>query len=93
MELLRKYLWVLVGAVVVGAGFYFFYIRFYRDVKTLTDFSFTYEKYDEAITDFTAIVRADHSEKGAVTKELVRNVEVSLAILQKQASNQIECVK
>lgn len=89
MDLVRKYIWVLVGALVVGAGFFFFYTRFYRDVKTLTDFSLAYEKFQIAITDFTETVRAYNSEKGTITKESVRNVEVSLAILQKQASKKI----
>lgn len=89
MELVRKYVWVSVGAIVIGAGFFFFYTRFYRDIKTLTDFSIAYEKFDKAIADFAVAMSTGNSNPSSVAEESGRNAEMTLTILQKQANERI----
>ena len=54
IEIIKKYRALLIIAFVVAAGIFFFFYRFYHnDVKALTDFSVSYEKFDKAISDFS----------------------------------------
>ena len=54
MEFIRKYKWLLVVVLVVLAGVFSFFYRMYRnDIKALTDFVVSYEKFDKAISDFS----------------------------------------
>ena len=55
MEIIKKYGWLpVVGLVVLTGVFFFFYRMYNNDVKALTDFSNSYEKFDEAISAFSA---------------------------------------
>ena len=51
----KKYKWLVILALVVLAGIFSFFIRLYHnDIKVLTDFSASYEKFDTTISDFSA---------------------------------------
>ncbi len=53
MEILKKFKWLIILALVVLAGVFSFFYRFYHnDVKALADFSTSYKKFDKAVSDF-----------------------------------------
>ncbi len=53
MEIIKKYKGLLVLALVVIVGAFFFFYRFYHnDVKALADISISYHKFDKAISEF-----------------------------------------
>ena len=59
MEIIKKYKVVLVLALIVIVGvFSFFYRMHNKDVKALTEFLASYEKFDKAISDFAVPVFA-----------------------------------
>jgi hypothetical protein len=65
-------LFVLVLVVIVGV-FFFFYRMYHNDVKELSDFSASYEKFDKAISDFSVPVFASNLE-GATALEQFNKV-------------------
>jgi len=56
-------LFVLILAVIMGI-FFFFYHMYQKDMKSLTDFVASYEKFDKAISDFS-ISKTDDLENKA----------------------------
>jgi hypothetical protein len=65
MEIIKKYKVLLVLALVLIAGVFFFLYRFYHhDVKALSDFSASFEIFDKAISDFS-ISKTDDLERKA----------------------------
>ena len=61
MEIIKKYKVVLVLALIVIVGvFSFFYRMHNNDVKALTEFLASYEKFDKAISDFFVPVFASN---------------------------------
>jgi tRNA A37 N6-isopentenylltransferase MiaA len=49
----KKYKWLIILALLVLAGVFSFFYRFYhKDIKALADFSSSYEKFDKAISDY-----------------------------------------
>jgi len=61
MEIIKKYKVVLVLALIVIVGvFSFFYRMHNNDVKALTEFLASYEKFDKAISDFSVPVFASN---------------------------------
>jgi hypothetical protein len=54
MEIIKKHKWLPIVVLAVLAGVFFFFYRLYHnDVKELTDFSASYEKFDKAISDLS----------------------------------------
>jgi hypothetical protein len=54
MKSIGKYKWLINLVLLVSAGFLFLYYQYYhRDIKTLKDFIASYEKYDNALSDFS----------------------------------------
>jgi tRNA A37 N6-isopentenylltransferase MiaA len=54
MEIIKKYKAVLILVlVVIGSVFFFLYRMYHNDLKALTDFLASYEKFDKAISDFS----------------------------------------
>ena len=54
MEIIKKYKWfVVVALVMLAAVFSLFYSLYHHDVNALTDFSVSYEKFDKSILDFS----------------------------------------
>lgn len=63
MDIIKKYKVLLVLALVVIVGVFFFFYRIYRnDVKALEDFVASYENFDKAISDFSIPVFASNLE-------------------------------
>jgi len=61
----KKYKWFIILALLVLAGVFSFFYRFYHNgVKALADFSASYEKFDKALVDFF-IAETDDSESKA----------------------------
>ncbi len=61
MEIINRYKVVLVLALIVIVGvFSFFYRMHHNDVKVLTEFLASYEKFDKAISDFSVPVFASN---------------------------------
>jgi len=54
-------LFILILVAIVGVFFYF-YCMYHNDVKALSDFSLSYEKFDKAISDFSVPVFASNLE-------------------------------
>ena len=52
--------------------FFFFYRMYQKDVKALSDFSFSYEKFDKAILDFSRSVFAEDQEVFETLKQFNR---------------------
>ena len=70
----RKIFWVSIilfalVLVVIGGVFFFFYHMYHKDMKKLTDFVSSYEKFDQAISDFS-ISKTDDLE-GKTSKALL----------------------
>ena len=54
MVIIKKYKWLFIAVLVVLAGVFLFFYRFYHnDINKLADFIASYEKYDRAISDFS----------------------------------------
>ena len=80
METIKKYKWLLIVVLVVLAGVFFFFNRFYHnDVKALMDFSVSYEKFDKAISDFS-ISKTDDLESKAGDALIELNTKASARI-------------
>jgi len=63
-EIIKKYKWIPIIVLVVLAGVFFFFYRFYHnDVKALADFSASYEKFDKIISDFSITRTGDLESK------------------------------
>ena len=87
MEIIKKYKWLLILVLIALAGvFSFFYCFYYNDVKALTDFSDSYEKFDKAISDFSALVFASNLEGAPATDNLERKADEALVELNTKAS-------
>ena len=77
MEIIKKYKWLLILVLVVLAGvFSFFYRFYYNDVKALTDFSVSYQKFDKAVSDFS-ISKNDDSESKAEDSLKELNLDIT----------------
>ena len=64
----KKYKWVIILTIVVLVGLFIFFYSFYlKDMKALADFSASYEKYDQAISDFSAGETDDLEKKAGDT--------------------------
>ena len=61
---IKKYKWLLVAALVILAGIFFFGRMYHNDVKVLKEFSASYEKFDKAMADFS-VSNHDASEREA----------------------------
>ena len=65
MEIMKKYKVLLILALVVIVGVFFFFSRLYHnDIKALEGFVASYEKFDKAISDFS-ISKTDDLESKA----------------------------
>ena len=54
MKIIKKYRALLIVVLAVAAGIFFLFYRMYHnDIKELTDFLASYEKFDKAISDFS----------------------------------------
>ncbi|MEK7282008.1 MAG: hypothetical protein AAB037_06645 [Chloroflexota bacterium] len=63
MEIIKKYKMLLVLALLVIVGVFFFFSRMYHnDIKALEDFMASYQKFDKAISDFSIPVFASNLE-------------------------------
>jgi len=85
MEIIKKYKGLLVLAlVVIVFAFSFFYRMYHNDVKALDDFVIAYERFDNAISDFS-VGKADDSEikAGDAVVELNARAIFSLSSLIK----------
>ena len=61
MEFIKKYKVLLFLALIVIVGIFFFFYRMHNnDVKALTEFLASYEKFDKAISDFSVPVFASN---------------------------------
>jgi hypothetical protein len=72
MENIKKYKWLPIVVLVVSAGVFSFFCRFYHnDVKALENFLASYEKFDKAISDFSISKTGDlESKAGDALSEL-----------------------
>lgn len=89
MEIIKKYKWLVIFVLVVLAGIFFFFNRFHHDVKALTDFSASYEKFDKVISDFSVSVFESNLEGAPATDDLERKADGALVELNKKASERI----
>ena len=85
---MRKYLILLVVALIALGGifFYFFYRMGTNDTKALADFSVAYNKYDQSVSDYSKAVLASNPERAHVTDDLERNADAALVVLDTEAS-------
>jgi len=80
MEIIKKYKALLIFALVVIVGVFFFFSRFYHnDTKALTDFVASYEKFDKAISDFS-IGETDDLESKAGDALIELNTKAAVRI-------------
>ena len=87
---IKKYVVLLVIALLVVSGIFFLFFRFYEnDVKALTDLPAAYEAFDQTISDFSAAVFA-HNPGGAPTADdLEKKADAALVDLSAKASVRI----
>ena len=85
MDIIKQYQWLLIVALVVLAGVFFFLNRLYRnDVQALTDFSAAYQKFDKTIADFSVSSTDDlDSKTDEALVELTEKATVRLSSLIK----------
>ena len=86
MESIKRYRWLLLSALVVLAGLFFFYRLYHRDVKALTDFLAASEKFDKAVSDFSTRLLAQNLEVPPPADDPERKAEEALAKLEAKAS-------
>jgi hypothetical protein len=91
MEIMKKYIYLHVIALIVVAGIFFFFC--YRmgtnDAKALADFPVAYKNYDKAISDFYNAVLASNPENASTTSNLEHKADETLIVLNTQASVRI----
>jgi hypothetical protein len=90
MEMIKKYKALLVIALIMAAGIFFFFYHFgHNDAKAIGDFSVAYEKFDKAISDFSSPVIASNLESAPATDDLERKADEALVELNTKASARI----
>jgi hypothetical protein len=89
MAIVKKYTWLVIVVLAVLTGIFYFFNRFYHDVKALTDFSYSYEKFDKAISYFSISVFALNFDSTLVTEDLERKANEALIELNIKASERI----
>ena len=64
MAIIKKYKWLLIIILAVLVSAFLFFGRLCRsDIKIITDFLASYEKFDRAMTDFSMSLTDDSEEK------------------------------
>lgn len=91
MEIMNKYIALLVIALIVVAGtfFFFFYRMGTNDAKALADFPVAYNNYDQSISDFSKAVFTSNPESAPATGEFERKADEALVVLKTKASVRI----
>ena len=89
MAIAKKYTWSVIVVLVVLMGILYFFNRFNHDVKALTDFSYSYEKFDNAISDFSKSVFASNLNDTLAADDLERKANEALIELNIKASERI----
>ena len=81
---------LLVIALIGIAGIFFLFFRFYQnDVKALEDFTAAYDKFDQAISDFSGPVLASNLEGAPAVDDLERKADEALVDLKTKAAARI----
>jgi hypothetical protein len=87
---MKKYIALLLIALIAAAGVFFFFYRFYQhDMTALTEFTAAYENYDRAISDFSGPVLAANPASTPAADELERKADAALLELGAKASVRI----
>lgn len=89
MGIVKKYLWLVIFVLLVLTGFFSFFIHFHHDVKAITDFSYSYDKFDKTISDFSMSVFASNLDSKPAIEDLERNANGALIELKIKASERI----
>ena len=90
LEIIKKYKAVLVIPLIVAAGIIFFFYHFgHNDYKVITDFSASYIKFDQAISDFSTPIFASNLEATPATDDLERKADKALVDFNTKASARI----
>ncbi len=77
-------------ALILLAGVFIFFIRLYnQDVKALSDFLAAYQKFDQAISDYSAAVFAPNKGNVSTADVLQQKADEALADLNAKASVRI----
>lgn len=85
MEIIKKYKILLILALAVLVGGFFFFARMYtHDIKALENFSASYQKFDTAISNFSVNGTGDlESKVGDALMELDQNSSIRISSLIK----------
>lgn len=89
MRIVKKYIWLVIVVLVVLTGSFFFFNRFHHDVKALTDFSYSYEKFDKTISNFSISVFTSNLDSKPASDDLERKATEALIELNIRASERI----
>ena len=89
MGIIKKNLWIVAVILLVLIGISFFFVHYHHDVNTLMDFSYSYEKFDKAISDYSISVFSSNRDSRSVTNGLKVKANVALSELNRIASERI----
>jgi len=96
MELIKRYkvlLILTVLALIAAAGVLLFIYHFHTsDVTALTDFSAAYDNFDQAVSDFSALVQAPNAAGAPTSDGLEQKADAALSDLQTKASARISSI-
>jgi hypothetical protein len=87
---LNKYKALLIIALILLAGIFFFFYRLYQnDVKALTNFLAAYQKFDQAVSNYSTAVFASNQDGASAADALEQKTDEALAELNTRASVRI----
>lgn len=87
---MKKYTaWLILPLIGFVVLVFFFYRMGHNDAKALADFPVAYEKFDQAISDFSKPLLASNLERAPATDNLERKADEALVELKTKASARI----
>src|SRR5574341_1068652 len=89
MRIIKNHKGLLMMALVALAGLFYFCHLYRRDVRSLTDFSVAYEKFDQAASELSIALFATYFESGSTLVDLEHKAEGTLADLKTRGSVRI----
>ena len=90
MKIIKKYKWLLVCISLALITVSIFITRFHQDIRTLTNFSASYERFDKAISDFSeGVLESNAMVEISVINDLERKADIAFAELKTKATIRI----
>jgi hypothetical protein len=89
METIRKYKWLFIIVLAVSFSAFLFFNQYFSDVKALTDFSASYTKFDQKISDWSESLVGSDLEGALAGDSMEAQVDRAFSELKANAAERI----